>query len=618
MAGADEDVESPPPQRALAHPLFHGHAPVGILTAENPRHPAEIKDNEELRGHLDRMGLKYEGPTPGQYDDHENSFIVHGPTREQMRELGKKSGQESVIYTHGKNHEMHFVNGVSDGSYVAGDTSHPVSHFLTRPSNYWTALPGTNSFVRLNFDPKWTMRPSSSAGQPQPQSSPHQGSLGKTMSTKRYSLSDLSKAIAERLHKAEAEFKALAGQELLLRKDEHMEPGVHEAPAAGVASHQEPGGHEKFDMGMPDSLPDSPVGSATGLPPGQLQDPASQAGPTQVDPQGDMAGVERCITCGQQDLPGSCTCLAQPLAMSEKTKEASAVRNASSGKPWLKAELCKGCGKSHTEKACAMAKEEDFVNVDGKKSTKGVAAKAKLPKTDDDLGPGMSGPASKEMSAGGSGGEIKKGKLGKADPLATAKPKPPVKKPKPVVMEASPDAERKAEASASASASMVKAALPPMAKPPGGGIKAAAPTAKVGAPKVAGVPSAPPLGKAALPAAGAQMAQHAQVAGSKAAAQGAAAPKAAAPTPMPTPSQHAGRAAEHQAAMGGAFQPKGPVVSGLELAPKKPAGMAAPAAKPGMGKTSAAPYAHILGKSEGRDLGQCLLCGKTEHGGSCR
>lgn len=41
-------------------------------------------------------------------------------------------------------------------------------------------------------------------------------------------------------------------------------------------------------------------------------------------------------------------------------------------------------------------------------------------------------------------------------------------------------------------------------------------------------------------------------------------------TPMPSPEQHAQRAAVHQQALQGAFEPKAPVVSGLELQPKKP------------------------------------------------
>ncbi len=667
-----EDIETPPPEHVRAHPLFHGKTSIGLITADKPRFPTQVEGgNDALKAHLDAMGLKHEGPTPGQYDDHENSFIIHGPTREQMQDLGKKFGQESVIYTHGLNHELHYTNGVSAGSYVAGNREHPISHFSDRPSNYWTALPGSHSFVRLNFDPNWEMRPSAAAGQPQPQSSPGSGSLIK-MSTKQFSLSELGAAVVARLRKAEADLSRLHGREL--RKDEHMEPGVHEAAQPGAASHQEPGGHEQYAMGMPDTVPTSPVGSSAGVPPSQLADPSAGAIPTGADPQADMAGVDTCITCGQPDAPGQCTCLGNqdqlmaqgahaqpnvnsggptPLALSEKSEPlmkppvseaqrramgAAAGGNSTLGIPKgvgkefidadkggklpkvkkgdesampsanlamgessvVKAEMCKNCGYEHVPGQHKMKKEEDYVNVNGKKKTVGLAPKAKLPPKgpDNDIGANMEGSAVKEMSPAGSGGEIKKGKtLGKAEDKklkitlqgedkASSKLKALHAgiKPKPVSMEASPDAERKSEES------MAKAGLPPMAKPPGTSPVAAAPTAKVGAPKVAApkLPAVPkPLGKALNPMA-AQM-------------------KGGGATHLTSPNNPA-RANEHAAALGGAFTPKGPVVSGLELAPKKPAG-------PGLGapKTPAAPYAHIFGKSE-----RCPFCNLSEHPGTCK
>lgn len=76
----------------------------------------------------------------------------------------------------------------------------------------------------------------------------------------------------------------------------------------------------------------------------------------------------------------------------------------------------------------------------------------------------------------------------------------------------------------------------------------------------------PELAKAGLPAAPkAQMAQHANIMGSKAAAPGAA---PAGGVKLPGAHLQAQRASGFQAAAAGAFQPKGPINSGLELAPK--------------------------------------------------
>ncbi len=158
-----------------------------------------------------------------------------------------------------------------------------------------------------------------------------------------------------------------------------------------------------------------------------------------------------------------------------------------------------------------------------------------------------------------------------------------------------------------------------MAKPPSGvNSGTAVPVAKPKAPKVGGMPGAP-MGKAALPA---QAQQHMAIAGSKAATPGAG----AAPAKMPSQGQQAGRAAGFGAALAGAFQPKGPINSGLELAPKKPAGLSAPGAgaqrsalgsgpvaKPGFGKSEPSP--DTLKKA---DLGNCPFCQHPEHVGDCQ
>jgi hypothetical protein len=98
------------------------------------------------------MGLKTE-PAPGAYDGPEESFIVYNPTREQMYDLGKKFGQEAVVYSQGGRHEMLYTNGEKDGQY---QPSLPTFEYWNGadqgpPENYYTQMP-PGGYLRLHFD----------------------------------------------------------------------------------------------------------------------------------------------------------------------------------------------------------------------------------------------------------------------------------------------------------------------------------------------------------------------------------------------------------------------------------------------------------------------------------
>ncbi len=390
-----------------------------------------------------------------------------------------------------------------------------------------------------------------------------------------YTPADVQTALKERLQKFEIQLKELHAREL--RKDEHMEPGVHEAAGAPGGQHVEPGGHENAVMPMPQSPAEQPVGSSHGIPAGQLSD--------------------LCPMCGQPDMPGQCTCLngggheamdpgiidpaahgvpATPLALNETQGYGPGAGPLAQSECEHGSE-CKGCVK----------KGYDFIDVKGKLGTKGNHPDAKLPgekskkiKSQDDnkvkangkglakAGPPMAKPpsggpagavapppaakAAAPKVAGPAGGPKVMGK-GEDKPRAVQeKPKPPVK------LHVQPDSERKSEME---------------------------------------------LGKAAMPMAGAaaKMAGlHAAVDSFKASAGAAAAGGPA--KPMPSAAAHAGRAAAFGAAAAGDFQPKGPINSGLELASKpKPAA-------PG----------RLVAKNElSKSMGVCLFCGNGEHGGSC-
>lgn len=357
-----------------------------------------------------------------------------------------------------------------------------------------------------------------------------------------------------------------------------------------------------------------PIQGGNAVPPGQLgiEAPQPQADTGPIDP-----NVGACPLCGQEDTPGSCTCLASKvpaqapapivknalsgydgtgntLAMAEEkpdrakawgdkakadsakasdaktnsahVKESQAVRNGSSGKPWLKAEA----PASGADKANPGANKDP-----SKQQPTKPAADAVLP----------DGPGDKVKN--GDDNKVKKNPLGKA---------------------------------------AVPMAKPPSGKVPGGSVT----------PPMADNASKPNLAKVGLPAAPAPKPLS---------PGGSVLPKPAAPAtqaPAAATAAHSllhgaatsARATGLGAALGGAFSPPAgkPPVSNLGLAAPKPmtpgvAGPARPAPgssglelgtrppqKPGVAGPAMPPPASgmKLARSE-----SCPFCNLAEHRGDC-
>lgn len=145
-----EAIRQVPPAEA-EHPIFNGSVPFGMLTAENPVFPSAPGGNEALKNDLDSLGLKYE-QTEGRYNLPERSFIVHGPTLEQVYGLGKKYGQEAVIHSEGGQHKFIFTNGPKDAQYHPGTGTYDYWHEGQElPEDYYTKIPGQGA-IRLHFD----------------------------------------------------------------------------------------------------------------------------------------------------------------------------------------------------------------------------------------------------------------------------------------------------------------------------------------------------------------------------------------------------------------------------------------------------------------------------------
>ena len=147
----DPDLYRSPPPELADHPLFSGKQTVGMMTAEAPRFPSQHSGgNAELQGELRKAGLQHE-LTHGSYGGPEHSFIIYGPTREQMYDLGKRYGQEAVIYGQDGKYEMMYTNGDKAGK------SHPglplVRFSQKQPDDYYTHFPN-RGYVTLHFGEK--------------------------------------------------------------------------------------------------------------------------------------------------------------------------------------------------------------------------------------------------------------------------------------------------------------------------------------------------------------------------------------------------------------------------------------------------------------------------------
>ncbi len=143
----EHNLYSVVPPQVADHPLFNPGHTVGIMTAESPKFPTQPGGNEALKADLHGLGLHHE-PTHGSYGAPENSFIVHNPTREHMYMLGRKYGQEAVVYSQDGKHELLYTHGPNAGKH---QLSKPQMHFSqTQPKDFYTHLPG-KGYVTLHF-----------------------------------------------------------------------------------------------------------------------------------------------------------------------------------------------------------------------------------------------------------------------------------------------------------------------------------------------------------------------------------------------------------------------------------------------------------------------------------
>lgn len=140
------------PLESQLHPVLAGGT-FGVITGDKPAFRPEVNGGHTALGqHIQDMGLKFEpsaafhGPSSGPV------YIVHNPTRNSLMELGRRFGQESVIFSSGGKHEQIYTSGPKAGKF------HPMSgsgmeFFQAKPSidQTVTQVPGVG-YVRFNFD----------------------------------------------------------------------------------------------------------------------------------------------------------------------------------------------------------------------------------------------------------------------------------------------------------------------------------------------------------------------------------------------------------------------------------------------------------------------------------
>jgi hypothetical protein len=133
----------------------------GIMTPEFPVE-GTAGTHEEFQKDLDLMGLKYE-PVEGKYNNPENGYIIHGATHDQLRKLGEKYRQESVVHSDEEgNNTMIYCKGDNKGMMSVGKG---IVYHKEKPDNYWTKHGDKIFTLKIDTDNKVPYEP------PKPKSS---------------------------------------------------------------------------------------------------------------------------------------------------------------------------------------------------------------------------------------------------------------------------------------------------------------------------------------------------------------------------------------------------------------------------------------------------------------
>jgi hypothetical protein len=127
--------------------------PHSMFSVENAHHPTQFSaTHEKMLNKLKEKGFDVEHLN-GKYGNEENSILVKNPSERQksvLNHLARKLGQDSIIHSDGKNHEMLYLNGEKAGQYVKG--SGIVIHEQKPDDFYSTTSSGIHFSHNFDFD----------------------------------------------------------------------------------------------------------------------------------------------------------------------------------------------------------------------------------------------------------------------------------------------------------------------------------------------------------------------------------------------------------------------------------------------------------------------------------
>lgn len=139
--------------KAISDPYHSFQKPHILMSAENPHHHQELKmSHEDTLKMLQNKGYDA-SEVKGKYGSPETSIMVKNPPKhsnKHFHELARKLGQESLIFSDGYNHEMHYVNGENAGKHIKGQGTE--IHHKEPEDFYTTDENGTHFSHNFNFN----------------------------------------------------------------------------------------------------------------------------------------------------------------------------------------------------------------------------------------------------------------------------------------------------------------------------------------------------------------------------------------------------------------------------------------------------------------------------------
>jgi len=122
-----------------------------LFSAENPRFPQKTTlSHEDVVKHLKGAGFDAH-EVNGHYGSPERSIAVYGVSKvqgEELHDMASRLGQDSSIYSNGKQHEMRFHHGENAGKAHYGEGT---KWHLQKPADYFTTLPGGHHHFTHDF-----------------------------------------------------------------------------------------------------------------------------------------------------------------------------------------------------------------------------------------------------------------------------------------------------------------------------------------------------------------------------------------------------------------------------------------------------------------------------------